>query len=206
MSLESKLDQIYTAQIMPPEPLRATLPPSEPYPVEQLGNVLGGAAQALHETVKAPLALCCQSVLAASAFAAQSHFDVLLPWGDRKPLSLFLLTVADSGERKSAIDDVVLGAAKAQEKIEMASYLIEFDRYKAELMKWKAASEAANKKTSKPRSQAGADYAQNEAHEIGPEPKAPIMPLRFVTDPTVEGLYKLLVTAQPSVVLAPGEI
>jgi putative DNA primase/helicase len=205
MSLEAKLDQIYTAQIMPPEPLRATLPLSEPYPVEQLGNVLGGAAQALHETVKAPLALCCQSVLAASAFVAQSHFDVLLPWGDRKPLSLFLLTAADSGERKSAIDDVVLGAAKAQEKLEMASYLIEFDRYKAELMKWKAASEAANKKTSKPRSQAGADYAQNEAHEIGPEPKAPIMPLRFVTDPTVEGLYKLLVTAQPSVALFSDE-
>lgn len=197
-------DEIEINTAMPPEPLRASLPPSTPYPVEQLGNVLGGAAQALHETVKAPLALCCQSVLAAAAFAAQSHFDVALPWGDRKPLSLFLLTVAKSGERKSAIDAVVLGAAKAQERLEMASYQIEFEHYKAELMKWKAASEAANKKP-KRRHQAGADYAQNEAHEIGPEPKAPIMPLRFVTDPTVEGLYKLLVTAQPSVTLFSDE-
>lgn len=205
MNLMEKLDKIDTAQKMPPEPLRATLPPSEPYPVEQMGSVLGGAAQALHETVKAPLALCCQSVLAAAAFSAQSHFDVLLPWGDRKPLSLFLLTVADSGERKSAIDDVVLGAAKAQERLEMARYQIEFEHYKAELMKWKAASEAANKKAAKPRSQAVADFAQNVAHEIGPEPKAPIMPLRFVTDPTVEGLYKLLDTAQPSVALFSDE-
>jgi putative DNA primase/helicase len=205
MSLEAKLNQIEAAQIMPPEPLRALLPPPTPYLVEQLGDILGSAAQALHETIKAPLALCCQSVLAAAAFAAQSHFDVLLPWGARKPLSLFLLTVADSGERKSAVDDVVLGAAKAQERLEMTNYQIEFEHYEAELMKWKAASEAANKKASRPKTQAGADYAQNEAHEIGPKPKAPIMPLRFVTDPTVEGLYKLLVTAQPSVALFSDE-
>lgn len=205
MSLEAKLNQIEAAQIMPPEPLRASLLPAEPYPVEQLGDILGGAAQALHESIKAPLGLCCQSVLAAASFAAQSHFDVMLPWGARKPLSLFLLTVADSGERKSAVDDVVLGAAKAQERLEMTNYQIEFEHYEAELMKWKAASDAANKKTSKPKTQAGADYAQNEAHEIGPKPKAPIMPLRFVTDPTVEGLYKLLVTAQPSVALFSDE-
>jgi len=85
--------------------------------------VLGGAARALHEVVKAPMALCCQSVLAAASLAAQAHFDVQLPWGQRKPLSLFLLTVGESGERKSAVDDVVLGAAKAHEKTAMAAYL-----------------------------------------------------------------------------------
>ncbi|MDD2760034.1 MAG: YfjI family protein [Methylomonas sp.] len=205
MNLMAKLEQVDVAQIMPPEPLRASLPAAKPYPVEQLGDILGGAAQALHESIKAPLGLCCQSVLAAASFAAQSHFDVMLPWGARKPLSLFLLTVADSGERKSAVDDVVLGAAKAQERLEMTNYQIEFEHYEAELMKWKAASDAANKKTSKPKTQAGADYAQNEAHEVGPKPKAPIMPLRFVTDPTVEGLYKLLVTAQPSIALFSDE-
>ncbi len=90
-----------------PEPLRAPLPPAEHYPVEALGNVLGGAARALHESIKAPLALCAQSVLAAASLAAQAHYDVRLPWGQRRPLSLFLLTVGESGERKSAVDDVV---------------------------------------------------------------------------------------------------
>lgn len=205
MSLEAKLNQLEVAQIMPPEPLRASLPPSTPYPVEQLGQVLGGAAQALHETIKAPLALCCQSVLAAAAFSAQSHFDVLLPWGLRKPLSLFLLTVADSGERKSAIDDVVLGAAKAQERLEMTRYQIEVEHYESELSKWKETNDAAIKKASRAKSLASAEQAQNEAHESGPKPKPPIMPLRFVTDPTVEGLYKLLVTAQPSIALFSDE-
>jgi len=196
---------IEPAHTMLPEPLRATLPPSTPYPVEELGEVLGGAAPALHEIIKAPLALCCQSVLAAAAFAAQSHFDVLLPWGERKPLSLFLLTVADSGERKSAVDALVLGAAKAQERLEMASYQIEQEHYEAELTKWKAASEAATKRTSRAKNQAGSDYAQNDALEAGQKPNAPIMPLRFVTDPTVEGLYKLLFAAQPSVALFSDE-
>jgi putative DNA primase/helicase len=70
-----------------PEPLRAPLPPGEAYPVDALGDVLGAAARALHEVVKAPMALCCQSVLAAASLAAQAHFDVQLPWGQRKPLS-----------------------------------------------------------------------------------------------------------------------
>jgi len=37
-----------------PEPLRAELAPPDPYPVEMLGVVLGGAAEALHQTIKAP--------------------------------------------------------------------------------------------------------------------------------------------------------
>jgi putative DNA primase/helicase len=97
-----------------PEPLRAPIPKAEPYPVEALGDVLGAAAKALHETIKAPLALCCQSVLASASLAAQAYYDVMLPWGDKKPLSLYLLTVAESGERKSDVDDVVLSAAIAQ--------------------------------------------------------------------------------------------
>jgi len=61
-----------------PEPLKAPLPKAEPYPVEALGDILGKAAIALNETIKAPLTLCCQSVLASSSLAAQSHYDVTL--------------------------------------------------------------------------------------------------------------------------------
>lgn len=192
-------------QIMMPEPLRGELPKSEPYPVDQLGDLLGKAALALHETVKAPLALCCQSVLAAASFAAQSHFDITLPWGERKPLSLFFLTVAVSGERKSAVDGVVLSVAKAHEKAEMAGYQIEREQYEADLAKWKAATEGARKKAATAKKSSTADEAANDLHEAGPKPAAPIMPLRFLTDPTVEGMFKLLVDAQPSIALFSDE-
>jgi hypothetical protein len=71
-----------------PEPLRAPLPEAEPCPVDQLGDVLGGAVTTLHECVKAPLALCAQSALAAASFVTQAYFDAEMPWGETRPLSL----------------------------------------------------------------------------------------------------------------------
>ena len=189
-----------------PEPLRAPLPPGEAYPVYALGDVLGGAARALHEVVKAPLALCCQSVLAAASLAAQAHFDVQLPWGQRKPLSLFLLTVGESGERKSAVDDVVLGAAKAHEKTAMAAYQEDMERHEADMAAWSKATEAARTAaTQGKKGTATAEQIRDAVVAVGDKPVAPIAPLRFVTDPTAEGLYKLLAMAQPSVALFSDE-
>ena len=192
-------------QIFEPEPLRAPLPKAAPYPVEALGDVMGSAAIALHETIKAPLTLCCQSVLASASLAAQSHFDVMLPWGEKKPLSLFLLTVAESGERKSGVDDVVLSAAKAQERQDMEVYADEQKSYEAELSRWKEVSDAANKAAAKAKSQVASDYAAEAKHSCPEKPEPPIMPLRFVTEPTVEGLYKLMAISQPSLGLFSDE-
>ncbi|NCC41607.1 MAG: DUF3987 domain-containing protein [Gammaproteobacteria bacterium] len=187
-----------------PEPLRAPVPPPEPYPVEALGEVLGPAVWALHEAIKAPVAMCAQSVLAAASFAAQAHFDAAMPWGEVKPVSLAMLTVGESGERKSGVDDLVLGAAKAQERADMSAY--EDDRldYESELAQWKRALEAANKRASGKDQGRKEDY-RKAADDVGPPPQAPILPLRFVSDPTVEGLYKLLAISQPSVALFSDE-
>lgn len=194
------------AERLEPELLRAPLPPGEPYPVAALGDVLGNAAQVIHEVVKAPLAMCCQSVLAAASLAAQAHYDIKLPWGERKPLSLFLLTVGESGERKSGVDDLVLGAAKAQERADMATYAEDQKDYEAALAAWMQATESARKAaTGGKKGTATAQEIYNAVDQCGEKPTAPIAPLRFVTDPTVEGLYKLLVTGQPSVALFSDE-
>jgi putative DNA primase/helicase len=191
---------------MEPEPLRATLPPAEAYPVEALGDILGGAALALHESVKAPLALCCQSVLAAASLAAQAHYDIVLPWGERKPLSLFLLTVGQSGERKSGIDDLVLGAAKAQERKAMDEYALDMERYESDKASWDQAVDAARKSVTNGRKgTANPSEIRQAIEQAGDKPIAPVAPLRFVTDPTVEGLFKLLVVGQPSVALFSDE-
>lgn len=187
-----------------PEPLRATLSPAKPYPVDALGDVLGGAAKALNDAVKAPLALCAQSVLAAASLAVQGHFDVKLPWGERKPTSLFCLTVGESGERKSGIDDLVLGAAKAEEKKLNDVYIVEMQAYEIQLNAWKQATDSASKAATKGVKAKTADV-QDAILRCGEKPVPPVQPLRFVTDPTVEGLYKLLVSAQPSVALFSDE-
>jgi putative DNA primase/helicase len=197
MSLDTKRDNFFD-EVIPTDPLRAPIVQAEPYPVEALGDVLGNAAKALQLTVKAPMALCCQAVLASASLAAQSHFDVKLPWGERKPLSLFLLTVALSGERKTSVDKLVLGAAKLQEREDLANYEVTYDLYEEEMVRWKAENEKRNNKKP-PKNQAASDYELLAEHEATPKPKAPIMPLRFFEDPTAEGLYKLLAVGQPSV-------
>lgn len=196
----------YAGQSTDPEPLRAPPSPAEPYPVDALGEILGSAASALHESIKAPLAMCCQSVLASASLAAQAHYDVKMPWGERKPLSLFLLTVGSSGERKTAVDDVVLGAAKVQERADVEHYHAEFQQYEADLAAWNHATDAAKKAaTTGKKGQATADVVRRAVDACGPKPEAPIARLRFVTDPTVEGLFKLLAAGQPSVALFSDE-
>ena len=47
--------------------------------------------------------------------AAQAHADVVLPFGQTRPLSLFLVTIAGSGDRKSSADNEALRPIRAHE-------------------------------------------------------------------------------------------
>jgi hypothetical protein len=125
-----------------PLPLVRQVTPAEAFPVEALGEVLGSAARAIHDHVQSPLAICGQAVLAAATLAAQGHADVELATGQVKPLSNFYLTIAASGERKTATDSMALSPIRKHE-----AYLAEI--YQAELPRFlndKAAWEAARKK------------------------------------------------------------
>lgn len=76
-----------------------------PFPFDGLGGILGPAAKAIARDVQAPDAIAGASVLAAASLATQPLADVQLPHA-RLPLSLFILTAALSGDRKSATDTV----------------------------------------------------------------------------------------------------
>ena len=92
----------------PPRPLMRELPPADPFPVDALGAVLAPVARAIHDRIQAPIAICAQSVLATATLAVQGHANVELPTGHAKPLSSYFVTVAASGERKSAVDHEAL--------------------------------------------------------------------------------------------------
>lgn len=100
-----------------PLPLRRALPPAEPFPLAALGQVLEHAARAIMDRVQCPDAIAAQSVLGAASLAAQAHADVIIPaTGHARPLSLFLVTVAASGERKSAADGEALEPLRRREE------------------------------------------------------------------------------------------
>src|SRR5262245_60891870 len=75
-----------------PLPLFPPLPPAAPYPLDALGPVLAPAAAAIARKVQVPDAMAAQSVLAVASLATSAHADVMLPYGQTRPLSLFCLT------------------------------------------------------------------------------------------------------------------
>lgn len=81
---------------------------AKPFPFSALGAVSGAAAQSIASDVQVPDSIAGGSVLACMSLATQPHADVVLPHGQRSPLSLFLIDAAESGDRKSAADRVAL--------------------------------------------------------------------------------------------------
>ena len=111
-------------------PDAATTTP-QAFPFHGLGALLGDAARSIANGVQAPDALAGGSVLASAALAAQSHADILMPHGQRAPLSIFVLTGALSGDRKTATDSVASLPAeehRREQAREHAVELVEFEK------------------------------------------------------------------------------
>lgn len=94
-----------------------------PFPFDGLGPIMGAAARAVARDVQAPDALAAGSVLAAASLAAHTHADVQMPHGQRAPLSLFVVTGAASGDRKSAADQVVLREVEEVRREQARGYM-----------------------------------------------------------------------------------
>ncbi len=182
----------------PAQPLYRELPPSEPYPVAALGPVLGGAVADLRRVVQPAEATAAQSVLAAASLAVQPLADVLID-GRTLPCSLFLLTVADSGDRKSATDRAATLPHRERERVLAAEY-------REHAQAFENAHDAYEKSRAEALSKAKGRLAREHAlEELGPPPEAPMVPVLLTEEPTLEGLQKLYAVARPSLGLFSDE-
>jgi hypothetical protein len=176
-----------------PEPLRRPTPPPAPYPIVELGPILAPACESLRRVIQAPDAVCGASLLAAASLAAQGLADVQID-GRTYPLSLWFLTVAESGERKSAVDAEAMRAAREVERELSKAYADAMASHEAEVEQWAARKESAKVKAKKTD---GADLA-DALRSLGSEPPPPLKPNLIAGDFTAEGLAKLLATGRPS--------
>src|SRR5262249_37748362 len=177
----------------PPRPLIREAEAAEPFPVTALGPLLGAAAEGIHDRVQAPMALCAQSVLAAAALATQAHANVVLPMGQAKPLSCFFLTIAASGERKSACDQEALWPIRSRENALRTAYEADLPRYLDDQATWdqERSQILRSKKVTR-------EEKQDALATLGPAPQKPLPPILTCPEPTYEGLCHLLREAQPS--------
>jgi hypothetical protein len=186
-----------------PQPLVRAIAPGQAYPVRALGP-LRAAVDAVRGMTQAPEAIPAASALAVASLAVQGVADVET-LGGRRPLSLYVLTIARSGERKSACDAPLMAALRAYEREQASAQREEIDRWRNAHAVWDATHKkiVAELSTAKSKGKEASACADLEA--IGPEPAAPPSADRTVSEPTFEGLTKLFATGQPSLGLFSDE-
>jgi hypothetical protein len=191
--LKALIEDAQEVETEPPRPLQRPLEPADPFPMEALGSILGGAALGIVNQVQCPKAIAGQSVLAAT-LAVQGHANIELPQGSMAPLSCFFLTVASSGERKSTADRKALWPIRQREKALRARYDDAMSAYAIRQASWEASRKQtlSNKKLSQ-------ETKRAELEALGPPPEPPLTPLLTCPEPTFEGLCLLLQSGHPSV-------
>lgn len=158
---------------------------AKPFPSDALVPLLRNAVKAIARKIQVPEAMAAQSVIAAAALVAQPFRDVQLPYGQTRPLSAFLITIAGSGDRKTSADDEALRGIKAFEKACLESYRVEMQEWEV-----RRAAHSAQKKAIEGKKELTLPEREVQLRELGDEPPQPISPIRLVPDPTIEGLTK----------------
>ncbi len=178
-----------------------------PYPIEALPDVVREAVQEVQGFLKAPLSMVAMSAVTATSLAAQGIADVERAEGLRGPSSLFAITVAESGERKSACDNFFAKPLREYEQARLDENLEQVKDYEAELAAWTARMEAltAGLRKEKGKSASSADSVAELAEAQRAKPEAPRMPQMFYEDTTPEAIAWGLAKKWPSAAIMAAE-
>jgi putative DNA primase/helicase len=182
-----------------PLPLMAKIE-AKPYPLDALPDTLRAAVEEVRAFTKAPMPLVASSALAALSLSVQAHADVKRAEKLSGPVGLFLLTIADSGERKSTCDGFFMQAIHDYEanQSEVAKPVIKDHR--ASLEAWEAKRGGIKEKI-RSLSKTGKSTHEQEAtlrdleHD---KPKPPRVPRLIYGDATPEALRWNLAKGWPS--------
>ena len=185
-----------------PQPLVREIAPGAAYPVASLGP-LRGAVEAVQGMTQAPMAIPAASALAVASLAVQGFADVQTLGGAR-PVSLYALTIARSGERKSACDAPLMAALREHERDAAQSQRDDLQSWANGQALWKGERDRILLEAKKGKGEKRM-AAQADLEALGKEPAAPPSTDRTVTEPTFEGLTKLFATGQPSLGLFSDE-
>ena len=111
---------------------------SEPYPSDALPDVVRAAVEEVQAFTQAPLPLVACCALGALSLTGQAHVDVKRAERLIGPTSLFLLTIADSGERKSTCDQFFTEPIREYERQQMEAMRPALSNYRAEMAAWES--------------------------------------------------------------------
>jgi Protein of unknown function (DUF3987) len=160
--------------------------PSQSYPIEALGDVLGNATGAIALKIQCPESMAAQSVLGVASLAVQALVDVAMPYGQTRPASLFLLSISESGDRKTTSDIEAMIPVRMREKALRDQYAVLNEIYNIDSKAWQAQSDQIR------RSKTEIGERRRKLEELGPAPLPPLQPFLRIDEGTAEGLFKLM--------------
>jgi putative DNA primase/helicase len=193
-----------------PEPLVAAALP-DPYPLDALPGTIRGAVEEVQAFIQAPVPLVASCALTAVSLSCQAHIDVERANGLAGPTSLFLLVVAESGERKTACDNLFKEEIKQYEKEQAKAGAPLRKDYNAAKRAWNAKCSGIDSKIKQGAcgtGKRGKDIAalENELKDLyDNEPAPPRIPKILYMDATQEGLLRQLQNDWPSGGVASSE-
>jgi hypothetical protein len=154
------------------------------FPLHCLGEPLQAAVEAIAAKSQCHADIAAQVVMGYVSLAQQGHVDVKLPWnGTISPSSLFLATVAESGDRKSSADKEVAPTVQRWENELARLYKKQMSFYAIQMEDWTKKRDKIMKEESL--------TPEQKFDEIGPAPDKPTPPVLTGDNPTVEGLRDL---------------
>jgi hypothetical protein len=109
--------------------------------LDALPDTIRAAVEEVQAFTKAPVPLVASSALGALSLAIQAHVDVKRTEKLEGPVSLFLLTIADSGERKTTCDGFFTAAIRQYEQEQMELTRVDLLTYKVAIAAWTAEHE-----------------------------------------------------------------
>jgi len=180
---------------------------AEPYPLDALPGAIRAAVEEVQGFAKAPVPLVASSALAALSLASQAHADAKRAEKLTGPVSLFLLTIADSGERKSTCDGFFTKAIRDYEETQAELAKPALKDYKAATEAWEAKRAGIKEKIrhlAKENKPTGdKEAALRDLEHDKPDP--PRVPRLLYTDATPEALAYGLANHWPSGGVASAE-
>lgn len=172
-----------------------------PYPVEALPSVIGDAVREVQAYVKAPMALVAGCALSAVSIACQALCNVSRNGMKPVPISLYFLTVAESGERKTTAEGHFFEAIDKHESDAAIDLREEKIRRESRMAAWSAAREGIVSKAKKEASKGGnvdAVTQELEDHDLTKPEPLKLPEYRIGGDTTPEGLGRAIAKGWPS--------
>lgn len=176
-------------------------------PTHALPPLLRDSVHEAQTNIQAPVPLIFAGALTAITLVSQGLIDVKKPNGQQVPVSLMLLTIADSGERKSTVENIFLAPVRQFQNEQKALYQQKLTEYQAKQVLWEAQQKSILKAIAKKTTQnttSGEEEHQFMEHEAKKPAKPRLFKLLY-EDATVEVLFAGLHHHWPSAGLISSE-